>query len=221
VIKPWHRSAAGALVAGVVILAAAGVAGADKRDDQRFVAKTVLVAADVPAGYAEQPVLKPGLPGGKVCKAVRAALQRQEKAPNSASYFRGGTDSGTIIDLVTLLPTEATAEKVLAAYASPEAGRCIARELDAAYAPARKRDASLEVTVDVQPTAPGIGDESTGWRSTITLANNEGRLVSTNDVVVVRVGRGVARFDFGAPSTGVLDQPAMIQTVVDRLGAQP
>jgi hypothetical protein len=67
----------------------------------------------------------------------------------------------------------------------------------------------------------GLGDESAGYEGTVQGTNRAGQAVAlVADIVAVRVGRSAVVFEFLSANQQIAAGPAIVTTVVKRLGGR-
>jgi hypothetical protein len=210
------RRSTRALIAAMVVLAlaaTAAAAGSQARDDA--VARAgVLVASDLPAGFA--PVGSPATSHAdnlRLAKGVDGcgpylSLQKAVLSLPQAKSSRFSDDTRSIGNEVDVFPTDRAAGAALVLYAKSSVVGCLENLFEKQTRQDPQLRGSLDdvvVTLDRQDIA-GLGDDSVVYEGSIELTGTDG---STNQIGIgsaaVRVGRVIDVVTYSTNGGSVTD----------------
>lgn len=193
--------------------------------DRALAASAILQLSDFPAGWTTVPRtdnatadrIRGRLPDCRRYQQLIVALRKQPEATDN--FLQGST---SVSSTVFVLSSSRVAQSTLVQLTSASVQRCLQRFLGVVIpssffirgTPARLQSAAVQ-PISVAHT----GDQTVGFRVAVTL-NAAGVTVPVyEDVVVARVGRGVADLGFENPGTP-LSQPlrdSLLNAVAARL----
>ncbi|MGH9039456.1 MAG: hypothetical protein ACRDZ3_04425, partial [Acidimicrobiia bacterium] len=190
--------------------APAAAAAPSKEADEALAKKSVLGPADLPGGFV---VVRPAPTGPSEtdgpferCLGSEAATLTAAVRAKSRSGEYGKSGSGTVSSSAAVMDTPASAEKVLATLASPNARACFESLINARLA--RNPNFSEDVRGTLAPIdASGYGDQSNGFRFEVHLPAEdvenepgeepEEKVPYIADFVFLRKGRVLSLIEFG------------------------
>ena len=217
---PRQRRPAVLVLVGALVVVLAGPAAAAKPLTTSAILKAgVISARDVPSTWISTPrtTAPDPFPRGAACQTLAGAERVARRFPHAASPQFSDPESGNTTQAdnsVYAFPTPVGAHRYLAAYEAATASACLQLVLTDAVG------TSASVTLAPLTTQlAGLGDESAGYEGTVQGTNGAGQAVAlVADIVAVRVGRSAVVFEFLSANQQIAAGPAIVTTVVKRLG---
>lgn len=178
----------------------------------------VIVAGDVPAAWTSVPAHQStdllrddGIPA---CAVARAAVRAANRGARRAfsRQFVAPDQIGGAQDVVVVARSVAAAQTFLHAYGGPQGQACAQAVVDRIA-----RGAGGTAVVTPLTDLAGSGDDALGYQFLISAPNHGVTVTEVSDLVVVRVGRAVAGFQFQNAILPLPDRPGIVHAVLTRL----
>ena len=212
-----------ATVAGLtVVVALASVGGAaaatGPTNTGAILRAGVIVAGDVPSGWTPGPHPKKSdknLRSIPTCKAVITADAVAERSASQArsATFRDPTNGGKTTsaqNTVFVFKNTAAAGRFVAVYLTNDAAECLRASV--------ARQVGSPATVSPIVDFGNLGTSRVGYEIVVQGSATNGQPASLYaDIVLVRVGRAVAGFDFLNLNARLPQEPGIVNAVVNRL----
>ena len=150
------------------------------------------------------------------CASTRAALSAANRAARRAfsRKFVAPDQIGAAQDMVFVGQNDRATQSFADAYDGPQGRACV----QAVAASVAKHAAGTAVVTPLTDVA-GAGDHGFGYEFQITAPNNGALVTGVYDLVVVRVGRAVAGFQFQNVIQGLPARLSIVNAVATRLRA--
>jgi hypothetical protein len=204
-----------ALLAVAAPVGAAAAAAAASSNSASILQAGVIAPQDVPGTWqqAAQPDAGVGqLRKISVCKQYAAFVTTARKSPFRLSpRFSDPSNGGSTMaeDTVYAFKSASAATKYVTALLARNVPSCIHDALQQQIGNQGQVGALTPIT-----GLSGVGDQSTGYESVVTVPG-QGTLIV--DEVGVRVGRAFVGFTFANPTATIPEGPAIVNAVVNRL----
>jgi hypothetical protein len=195
--------------AACAVVLVAAPAAADEEEDQGVADEAVLTLADLPEGWEEDETPNEDIPTDTPeCERIQQADDKADDVPNAKSpQFDDPNDPNAVASVsndVFVYPKVKAAKKHLAPF-KRDGLDCLESLTAEAGFP--------EYAVD-ELDIEDAGDDGIGFRIDITAENG---FVTSVDLLIVRVGRGVSTFDAEGEEGGLSGLPDAVGAVADRL----
>jgi len=180
----------------------------------------LIVPGDVPSGWTSMAAQKnPALlliNGIGPCASTRAALSVANRGASRAfsRKFVAPDQIGAAQDVVFVGQNDRATQSYAAAYDGPQGRACVQ-----AVAEQVAKQGSATAVVTPLTDVAAAGGQGFGYEFQITGRNNGALVTEVSDLVVVRVGRSVAGFQFQNAILGLPERSSIVSAVVTRLRA--
>jgi hypothetical protein len=180
----------------------------------------LIVRGDVPSGWTSTTAQKnPALlliNGIGPCASTRAALSVANRGASRAfsRKFVAPDQIGAAQDVVFVGQNDRATQSYAAAYDGPQGRACVQ-----AVAEKVAKQASGTAVVTPLTDVAAAGGQGFGYEFQITAPNHGALVTGVSDLVVVRVGRAVAGFQFQNAIQGLPARSSIVNAVVSRLRA--
>jgi hypothetical protein len=205
----------------MLALAAPGGASAGSKPsgkDAAILEAGVISATDVPSSWTPSPQPDTGskdFTGIAACKQIRSVTDAARKSvPGVLSpRFTDPASSGAATraaDAVLAFKSVGAASKYVQAYQASDAGTCYQKALEHTYS-------TSGLHVSPIPGLEGVGDAIVGYEVAASVAVQGQRLPVYFDVIVVRAGRAIVRFQFVSVGPRIAQGPTILTAVINRV----